>query len=68
MVLLARERNPEIDFFEGDAQELDFDDDSFDCVVMNFGLLHLSRPAAALKPGECCEVWAAMVFLLCQAV
>jgi ubiquinone/menaquinone biosynthesis C-methylase UbiE len=47
MVLLARERSPEIDFFEGDAQDLSFDDDSFDCVVMNFGLLHLSMPEAA---------------------
>jgi len=58
MVRIARERNPEIDFFEGDAQDLNFDDDSFDCVVMNFGLLHLSRPETAfaearrvLRPG-----------------
>jgi ubiquinone/menaquinone biosynthesis C-methylase UbiE len=67
MVLLARERNPEIDFFEGDAQDLDFNDDSFDCVVMNFGLLHLSRPEAAfaearrvLRPAGCYAftVWA----------
>jgi ubiquinone/menaquinone biosynthesis C-methylase UbiE len=58
MVRIARERNPEIDFREGDAQDLNFDDASFDCVVMNFGLLHLSRPEAAfaearrvLRPG-----------------
>lgn len=47
MVRIAQERNPHIDFLEGDAQELAFDDDSFDCVVMNFGLLHLSKPKAA---------------------
>jgi len=47
MVRLARERNPGIDFREGDAQLLDCADNSFDCVVMNFGLLHLSKPEAA---------------------
>jgi SAM-dependent methyltransferase len=47
MVRLAREKNPGIDFREGDAQLLDCDDNSFDCVVMNFGLLHLSKPEAA---------------------
>jgi len=49
MVRIARERNPEIDFLEGDAQDLDLDAGSFDCVVMNFGLLHLSRPEAAFS-------------------
>ena len=41
MVRLAHERNPGIEFQTGDAQALDFDDGSFDAVVMNFGVLHL---------------------------
>ncbi|MEX1071565.1 MAG: methyltransferase domain-containing protein [Anaerolineales bacterium] len=44
MVRLAKKRNPQIEFREGDAQALDFPDDSFDVVVMNFGVLHLSKP------------------------
>ncbi len=47
MVRLARERNPQIDFRTGDAQALDFEDDSFDVVAMNFGVLHLPDPEAA---------------------
>ena len=35
-------------FREGDAEALPFDAASFDAVVMNFGLLHLSRPDTAL--------------------
>ncbi len=47
MIRLARRRNPQIELREGDAQGLAFEDQSFDAVVMNFGLLHLSRPEAA---------------------
>ncbi|HKY91499.1 MAG TPA: methyltransferase domain-containing protein, partial [Nevskiaceae bacterium] len=48
MVALARARFPEIDFREGDAEALDLPDAAFDAVTMNFGLLHLDRPQAAL--------------------
>lgn len=58
MVQLARERNPEIPFHEGNAQALEFEDDTFDAVAMNFGVLHLPDPEAAfaearrvLRPG-----------------
>jgi SAM-dependent methyltransferase len=58
MVQLARRRNPDIDFREGDAQALDFPDAQFDVVTMNFGVLHLPRPEIAfaearrvLRPG-----------------
>ncbi len=47
MIRLARERNAQIEFREGNAQALDFEDDSFGAVVMNFGVLHLSNPEAA---------------------
>jgi SAM-dependent methyltransferase len=58
MIRLAKERNPQLEFREGDAQALDFPDNSFDIVVINFGVLHLSRPeqamaeaARVLRPG-----------------
>lgn len=48
MVALARQRFPAIDFREGDAEALQLPDASFDAVTMNYGLLHLDRPEAAL--------------------
>ncbi|TAJ99363.1 methyltransferase domain-containing protein [bacterium] len=48
MVAQARQRYPNIEFREGDAEALPFPDESFDAVVMNFGLLHLGRPEKAL--------------------
>jgi SAM-dependent methyltransferase len=48
MVQRAHARNCEIRFVCGDAQALPFGPGSFDAVVMNFGLLHLARPEAAL--------------------
>jgi trans-aconitate methyltransferase len=48
MITEARRRHPSIEFREGDAQALPFEAGSFDAVVMNFGLLHLANPAAAM--------------------
>jgi SAM-dependent methyltransferase len=48
MIAEARRRWPALTFREGDAESLPFDAGSFDAVVMNFGLLHLARPDAAL--------------------
>jgi SAM-dependent methyltransferase len=48
MVERARVRCPGLEFVIGDAQDLPFEDASFDCVTMNFGILHLSRPETAL--------------------
>jgi SAM-dependent methyltransferase len=48
MVDLARGRHPGIEFQVASAEELPFDDGSFDAVVANFVLLHLGRPEAAI--------------------
>lgn len=48
MIALARERCPHIEFHQGDAEALGFADDSFDVVLMNFGLLHFPNPEAAI--------------------
>jgi SAM-dependent methyltransferase len=67
MVRLAAGRYPGIVFQEGDAEALAFPDESFDAVTLNFGVLHLARPDAALAearrvlvPGGRCAltVWA----------
>ena len=49
MVAEARKRHPAVEFHEGDAEALPFPDRSFDAIVMNFAMLHLSRPATALS-------------------
>jgi SAM-dependent methyltransferase len=49
MIAEARRRYPGIGFHEGDAEALPFDDGGFDAVVMNFGMLHLARPEAAIE-------------------
>lgn len=49
MLAQARKQYPEIDFCEGDAEALPIADNSFDAVVINFGLLHFGHPEQALK-------------------
>jgi ubiquinone/menaquinone biosynthesis C-methylase UbiE len=46
MVAVARRRHPHIEFHEGDAERLPFDDRTFDAVVSNCVVHHLARPAA----------------------
>ena len=48
-VRLARERYPGIRFEQGDAEALPFDTDTFDTVVIAFGLCHLPNPDLALR-------------------
>lgn len=43
-VELARREYPMIHFDEGDMENLPYANDSFDAIVMNFGLLHSLRP------------------------
>jgi len=58
MVAIAKKMFPQIEFKEGDAQNLPFANASFDRVLANFALLHLADPQRAiteafrvLKPG-----------------
>jgi len=48
MVAVGRERHPDIEFVEGDATALPFDDASFDAVTISFGLRNVNDPHAAL--------------------
>jgi len=54
MIGIAKQTFPAISFLEGDAQDLPFEKDSFDRVLINFGLLHVSRPEKACA--EACRV------------
>lgn len=49
MVALAKDKWPGLAFEVGDAESLTQPDQSFDAVAMNFGLLHLARPEAAMR-------------------
>lgn len=49
MLTVAKERNPEIEWKKGNAESLEFKDESFDVVVCQFGLMFFFEPAKALK-------------------
>lgn len=58
MLAQARDRAPDAEFVEADAQNLPFDADSFEAVTCTFGLMHvpdqpraLSEIARVLRPG-----------------
>jgi demethylmenaquinone methyltransferase/2-methoxy-6-polyprenyl-1,4-benzoquinol methylase len=48
MVAVGRQRHPDIEFVEGDATALPFDDASFDAVTVSFGLRNVRDPHKAL--------------------
>jgi ubiquinone/menaquinone biosynthesis C-methylase UbiE len=52
MLVLARYTHPDLDFREGDAEALPFEDASFDAVTLAFVLGHLGHPERALA-----EAW-----------
>jgi SAM-dependent methyltransferase len=54
MIAIARGMFPDISFIQGDAQALQFPNSSFDRVLSNFGLLHMSHPERACA--EACRV------------
>ncbi|MEQ9259293.1 MAG: methyltransferase domain-containing protein [Roseovarius sp.] len=49
MLAIARERVPEVEFVEGDAQALPFEDKSFEAVTCGFGLMHVPDQEKALR-------------------
>jgi demethylmenaquinone methyltransferase/2-methoxy-6-polyprenyl-1,4-benzoquinol methylase len=49
MLEVARREHPGIEFVEGDAQKLPFDDESFDVSTIAFGLRNLADPIAGLR-------------------
>ena len=54
MIAIAQTTFPDLSFVQGDAQNLPFEDAGFDRVLINFGLLHLSRPEKGCA--EACRV------------
>lgn len=48
MVAQASAQYPDLEFLVGDAEKLDSEDESFNAVVMNFGMLHLAHPEEAI--------------------
>lgn len=54
MVEVARRHYPEVAFEEASADDLPFEDESFDAAVANFVVHHLARPEAAFR--EVCRV------------
>jgi SAM-dependent methyltransferase len=54
MVAIAKEMFSAVPFVQGDAQDLPFADASFDRLLSNFGLLHVSHPERACA--EACRV------------
>lgn len=49
MLEAGQKLHPQIQFQQGDAENLPFIDSSFDVVAMNFGILHLSEPEQAIR-------------------
>ena len=49
MLAVARARDTEVRFDEGDAEALPYGDASFDSVVANFGIHHVPRPGLGLR-------------------
>ncbi len=54
MIAIAKTMFPDISSLQGDAQDLAFGNASFDRVLVNFGLLHVSQPEMACA--EACRV------------
>jgi SAM-dependent methyltransferase len=49
MISIAKKMFPGIEFRQGDAQNIPFDDGTFDAAVANFSLLHVAEPERAMS-------------------
>jgi ubiquinone/menaquinone biosynthesis C-methylase UbiE len=49
MVATSAANYPEVKFTIGDAEDLPYEDGSFDCVACSFGLLHMPHPEKVMK-------------------
>jgi len=49
MLQVGRRRRPDIDFVQGDAMNLPFEDESFDAATISFGLRNVQDPDKALR-------------------
>ena len=49
MLKKAKQLNPDLEFIRGEAEFLPFENEEFDTVVMNFGILHLAEPQKAIN-------------------
>ncbi len=49
MLAVAKQISPEIDWREGPAEALPYDDETFDAVISQFGLMLFSAPETALR-------------------
>lgn len=54
MIKVAKERYPHIIFREANAEQLPFEDETFDVVISNFVVHHLARPKVVFR--EVCRV------------
>lgn len=48
MVVIARSRCPQAEFYNGDAENLPFEDEQFEVVVCSLGILHFPNPEQAI--------------------
>lgn len=49
MIAEGRRRNPDLEFVHGSAEELPFEDNTFDAVTISFGLRNVQHPKQALS-------------------
>ena len=49
MIEVGRQRHPDIEFVQGDAMDLDFEEASFDAVTISWGLRNIPDPDLALR-------------------